>query len=94
MEPHHGTWHGKAEVPAGPDGKRIYLRLGGFATHTELSAFYEKAGCLLDLPDPGPAGHQARMEILAMIKAAHRKNAPLTMRSCSASSGPGNRCSR
>ncbi|TYB51148.1 site-specific integrase [Nonomuraea sp. PA05] len=75
--PHHGTWHGKEEIPAGPDGKRIYLRLGGFASETELSAFYEKAGRLLDLPEPGPAGHQARVEILSMIKAAHRKEAPL-----------------
>ncbi|MBB6551271.1 hypothetical protein HD593_006066 [Nonomuraea rubra] len=75
--PHHGTWHGKEEVPAGPDGKRIYLRLGGFATETELVAFYEAAGRLLDIPEPGPEGHEARMEILSMVKAAHRKRAPL-----------------
>ena len=30
--PSHGTWYGKAELPAGPDGRRVILRQGGFAT--------------------------------------------------------------
>ncbi|MEU6781439.1 site-specific integrase [Nonomuraea angiospora] len=75
--PSHGSWYGKEEVPAGPDGKRIYLRCGGFATETDLIAFYEQAGRLLDIPDVGPEGHEARMEILAMIRAANKKQAPL-----------------
>jgi len=75
--PHHGTWHGKEELPAGPDGKRVYLRLGGFRSETELSAFYQQAGRLLDIPEPGPEGHEARMEILEMIKEAHQKHVPL-----------------
>ncbi len=75
--PNHGRWYGKEEVPAGPDGKRVYLRLGGFNTEANLTAFYEKAGRLLDIPEAGPDGHQARMEILDMIKAAHKKEAPL-----------------
>ncbi|WP_165960060.1 tyrosine-type recombinase/integrase [Nonomuraea longispora] len=75
--PNHGTWYGKEEVPAGPDGKRVYLRLGGFKTETDLIAFYEKAGRLLEVPEAGPEGHEARMEILDMIRAAHKKEAPL-----------------
>ncbi|MFC5821811.1 hypothetical protein, partial [Nonomuraea harbinensis] len=75
--PHHGTWHGKEELPAGPDGKRVYLRLGGFRSETELSAFYQQAGRLLDIPEPGPEGHEARMEILEMIKEAHQRHVPL-----------------
>ncbi|WP_433516452.1 tyrosine-type recombinase/integrase [Nonomuraea sp. CA-143628] len=75
--PNHGSWYGKEEVPAGPDGKRIYLRLGGFASETDLALFYSQAGRLLDIPDAGPEGHEARMEILGMIRAAHKKQAPL-----------------
>ncbi|MEV0311887.1 tyrosine-type recombinase/integrase [Nonomuraea fuscirosea] len=75
--PHHGTWCGKEEIPAGPDGKRIYLRCGGFATEADLIAWYQAAGRLLDIPDAGPEGHEARMEILDMIRAAHKGQAPL-----------------
>ncbi|MFI6504450.1 hypothetical protein [Nonomuraea typhae] len=70
--PTHGTWYGKADVPAGPDGKRISLRLGGFKTETDQNAYYDKAGDLLAIPDAGPDGHEARMEILKMIRAEHR----------------------
>lgn len=75
--PNHGTWYGKAEVQAGPDGKRNHLRLGGFASEADLTAFYQQAGRLLDIPEAGPDGHDARMEILAMIRAAHKKQAPM-----------------
>ncbi|MET8987735.1 site-specific integrase [Nonomuraea wenchangensis] len=75
--PNHGTYYGKAEVPSGPDGNRVYLRCGGFASEADLIAFYDAAGRLLDIPDAGPDGHEARMEILEMIRAAHRKQAPM-----------------
>ncbi|TMR92689.1 site-specific integrase [Nonomuraea basaltis] len=75
--PNHGSWYGKEEVPAGPDGKRIYLRCGGFASETDLITWYQAAGRLLDISDAGPEGHEARMEILEMIRAAHRKKAPM-----------------
>ncbi|TDC85720.1 hypothetical protein E1292_48600 [Nonomuraea deserti] len=55
----------------------VYLRLSGFKSEAELIDFYEKAGLLLDIPEAGPEGHEARMEILDMIKAAHRKQGPL-----------------
>ncbi|MFC5832783.1 hypothetical protein [Nonomuraea insulae] len=42
-----------------------------------LISYYEQAGRLLDIPADGPDAHEARMEILAMIKAAHRKRKPL-----------------
>jgi integrase len=74
--PNHGSWHGKAEVPAGPDGKRIFLRLGGFASEAALIERYQAAARLLDIPDAGPEGHTARMEILEMIRAAHKGSAP------------------
>ncbi|MCC5580617.1 site-specific integrase [Microtetraspora sp. AC03309] len=75
--PNHGSWYGKEEVPAGPDGKRIYLRLGGFRSEADLDTFYVQAARLLDIPDAGHDGHEARMEILEMIRAAHKKQAPL-----------------
>ncbi|MGP3913881.1 tyrosine-type recombinase/integrase [Nonomuraea sp. 10N515B] len=48
-----------------------------FATETDLIEGYQQAGRLLDIPDAGSGGHEARMEILAMIRAAHKKQAPL-----------------
>ncbi len=45
-------------------------------TETELIAFYEKALRLLDIPEAGPEGHEARMEIREMTKAANKKQAP------------------
>lgn len=75
--PNHGTWAGKGEVPAGPDGKRIYLRLSGFDSEADLNAAYQQAGRLLDIPEAGHEGHDARMEILEMIRAANKRKAPL-----------------
>jgi integrase len=75
--PNHGTWYGKAELPPGPDGKRVYLRMGGFQSEGDLKDAYEAAERLLDIPDAGHEGHQARMEIRAMVMAAHAKTAPL-----------------
>ncbi|SEH01947.1 Phage integrase family protein [Nonomuraea solani] len=75
--PNHGTWYGKEELPKGADGKRVDLRLGGFKTETELIAFFEKGLRLLGIPEAGPEGHEARMEIRAMIKAANKQQAPL-----------------
>ncbi|MGW0805973.1 tyrosine-type recombinase/integrase [Nonomuraea sp. NPDC002799] len=42
-----------------------------------MELFYAQAGRLLDIPDAGQDGHEARMEILEMVRAAHRKQAPL-----------------
>jgi integrase len=75
--PNHGSWYGKSEVPPGPDGKRIFLRAGGFKSETDLELFYSQAHRLLDIPDAGPDGHKARMEILEMVRAAHKRQAPL-----------------
>lgn len=74
--PKHGKWYGKEEVPSGPAGKRIYLKMGGFASESELIERYQSAARLLHIPDAGPEGHEARMEILSMIRAAHRGDAP------------------
>ncbi|MEV6157811.1 hypothetical protein AB0L53_46485 [Nonomuraea sp. NPDC052129] len=52
------------------------LRLGGFNTEANLTATRRRA-VSLDIPEAGPDGHQARTEILDMIKAAHKKEAPL-----------------
>lgn len=75
--PNHGLWYGKEELPPRPDGTRHYLKLGGFSSEAEVVERYQAIGRLLDIPDAGPEGHEAREEILAMIKAAHRKKAPM-----------------
>src|SRR5690606_24648632 len=73
--PRHGVWYGKEELPSGPDGKRSNLKLGGFASEADVVERFQQIGRLLDIPDPGPEGHEARMEIVAMVKAAHRGSA-------------------
>lgn len=75
--PNHGSWAGKGEVPAGADGKRIYLRMSGFGSEADLSAAYAHAGRLLGIPEAGHEGHDARMEILEMIRVANKKKVPL-----------------
>src|ERR1700677_2531406 len=74
--PAHGTWYGKAELT--PLGRqRFALRAGGFATQDELGAWFEEALALLAIPVAGPEGHEARMEILAMIHQSRRLKASL-----------------
>ncbi len=63
-------------MSAGPDAKRVFLRMGGFASESDLDDAYELAGKLLDIPDAGHEGHQARMEIRDLVMAAHAKKAP------------------
>lgn len=75
--PNHGAWYGKEDVQPGPDNKRVRLSLGGFKTEGDLNDFFEAAGRLLSIPDEGHDGHDARMEILELIKDAHRKRAPM-----------------
>lgn len=75
--PVHGTWYGKAELPAAPDGKRVDLRQGGFATRDDLDQWFTAALQLLDVPEAGPDGHPARMQILALIKESRRAKAAL-----------------
>jgi integrase len=75
--PSHGTWYGKAEQPPAPDGTRVTLRAGGFADQGEMSEWFEAALRLLAIPAKGPDGHEARMEILAMIRESRRLGADL-----------------
>ncbi|MER5647313.1 site-specific integrase [Streptosporangium sp. NPDC002524] len=75
--PGHGTWYGKAELPAAPDGKRVDLRVGGFRTEAELTTFFEDALQLVSIPDTGPDGHDARMEIRSLILDARKNRGPM-----------------
>lgn len=75
--PAHGTWHGKAELPAGPDGRHEILWAGGFRTETELAVWFTDALALIDIPDAGPAGHGDRQQIAAMIRESRKVKADL-----------------
>ncbi|GGQ23720.1 site-specific integrase [Streptosporangium pseudovulgare] len=77
--PSHGSWYGKAELPAAPDGKRVDLRVGGFRTEAELANFFEDALRLISIPDSGPDGHTARMEIRQLILDARRNRGPMPL---------------
>ena len=75
--PSHGTWYGKAELPAGPDGRRVILRQGGFATQDDLDKWFGDAEHLLAIPEAGPDGHEARLEILSLIRESRHAKAGL-----------------
>ena len=75
--PSHGTWYGKAELPAAPDGKRVILRTGGFATQDEMSEWFEEAMHLLSIAAKGTDGHEARIQILDLIRESRRRKAEL-----------------
>ena len=75
--PSHGTWYGKTELPLSPDGQRVALRMGGFATQDEMTEWFEEATHLLSIPEKGSDGHEARTEILTLIRESRRKKAAL-----------------
>lgn len=75
--PGHGTWYGKADIPAGPHGTRQSLTQGGFRTEGDMQEWFTAALALLAIPDPGAGGHDDRAAILALIKAARRAREPL-----------------
>lgn len=75
--PNHGTWYAKKELPPAPDGKRVELKAGGFATEDELKDWFDEAALLLTIPEKGPRGHDERMEILALIKEARKRGEEL-----------------
>ena len=75
--PKHGTWYAKQELPSGPDGKRVDLKAGGFTSEDELRDWFRDAELLLSIPDRGPRGHEARLEILALIKETRKRSEDL-----------------
>lgn len=62
-------WAGRGSVGALPDLLQGggQLRAGGFATQDEMARWFTGAIALLAIPDEGPDGHGARLEILALI---------------------------
>lgn len=75
--PGHGTWYGKQDIPGAPGVARMTLRQGGFATQDEMSDWFEEAVRLLTIPEGGPEGYKARLEIMALIRESRRSKAPL-----------------
>jgi integrase len=75
--PSHGKWYAKHELPPAPDGSRVFLRQGGFATRGEMSEWFEETLRLLSIPERGPGGHEARAEILDIIKESRKRKTGL-----------------
>jgi integrase len=75
--PSHGTWYAKVELPGAPDGSRLSLRAGGFATQEEMKDWFARALSLIAIPDPGPRGHAERAAILEIIRESRRTGAEL-----------------
>lgn len=75
--PNHGVWLGKVELPPAPDGQRVELKASGFATEDDLKEWFQQAELLLSIPEKGPRGHDARLEILRLIKEARAKKGDL-----------------
>jgi integrase len=75
--PSHGTWYGKAELPADASGHRVVLKQGGFRTEGEMQAWLTAATHLMAIPDAGEGGMKERAQILALIRESRRAKAPL-----------------
>jgi integrase len=75
--PNHGTWFARKELTPAPDGGRVELKAGGFATEDELDEWFDDSLALLKIPEKGPRGHEARMQILDLIKEAKKKSEDL-----------------
>lgn len=75
--PNHGTWYARNELPPAPGGKRVELKAGGFITEVKLKEWFQQAELLLSIPERGPRGHEARVEILKLIKETRRKGEDL-----------------
>lgn len=75
--PAHGTWYGKKDIPGAPGTARMILRQGGFATQEEMTGWFEEAERLLGIPEAGPDGYAARLEILALVKESRKHRGPL-----------------
>ncbi len=75
--PSHGTWYGQSDLPVPPREKRAVLRAGGFGSREDMREWFTAAIRLLGIPENGPDGHQARLEILAIIQQARAGGADL-----------------
>jgi integrase len=75
--PSHGTYYGKTIIPVPQGEKRADLRAGGFTTQDDMRKWFTAAIALLAIPEDGPGGHQARLEILALIHAARKDGSAL-----------------
>lgn len=75
--PGHGTWQAVSYLPAVKGQQRARLRAGGFATQAELARWFTAAHALLDVPEEGPQGHGARLQILALVQESRDDGSPL-----------------
>lgn len=75
--PSHGSWYGKTSIPVPQGAPRLALRAGGFASREDLTAWFTAATALLAIPEDGPGGHDARVQILDLIHEARRQKAAL-----------------
>lgn len=75
--PNHGTWQGVSYLPAVKGQQRARLRAGGFAAQADLARWFTAAHALLDVPEAGPQGHKARLEILSLVQESRDDGSPL-----------------
>jgi len=68
--PRHGQWYFYVELPVVQGQTRRMLKRGGYATQAEAEGLRQKIEQLLDIPEEGPAGDQAREEILRAVRRA------------------------
>jgi integrase len=75
--PRHGTWYFRVEIPVVDGSPRDVLKRGGYTTQTEAENTRQKIEQLLAIPEQGPAGDQARQEIVKAIERALSNGSPL-----------------
>ncbi len=68
--PRHGQWYFRLDVPTVHGAPRKVMKRGGYATQAEAEGLRQKIDQLLAIPEPGPAGDQARRDLLTAIEKA------------------------
>jgi len=93
--PRHGQWYFRLDVPTVHGAPRKVMKRGGYATQAEAEGLRQKIDQLLAIPEPGPAGDQARRDLLTAIeKASRRARICRTTTRCAAATPPGRRSTR
>ena len=75
--PRHGQWYFRVELPVVHGSPRRVMKRGGYDTQSKANDIREKIEQLLAIPEPGPAGDQARQEILNAIEKALDNGSPV-----------------
>lgn len=77
LNPRHGTWSWRIELPAGPVQARKVIKRGAHRTEGEAEQEGKRVVELLSIPENGERGARERDEILQLVDQALKRHQPL-----------------